>query len=143
VVFGVIAPRANITASLPSLKIFYKTSWACDDQKEKPSKVGTKHFGHSNEQRLFSLLQGGIEMCPAQVNDEFEVTINETNVTAVHREHKHKYLFSRLPNSPQLGPATWQENLSAERGAQDYIDSAHEAARLELQRAGILAGSEI
>ena len=82
-------------------------------------------------------------MCPAQVNDEFEVTINETNVTAVHRDHKHKYFFSRLPNSFQLGPATWQENLSAERGAQDYIDSAHEAARLELQRAGILAGSEI
>ena len=82
-------------------------------------------------------------MCPAQVNDEFEVTINETNVTAVHRAHKHKYFFPRLPNSPQLGPATWQENLSAERGAQDYIDFAHEAARLELQRAGILAGSEI
>jgi hypothetical protein len=35
-------------------------------------------------------------MCPAQVNDEFEVTINETNVTAVHREHKHKYFFPRM-----------------------------------------------
>lgn len=82
-------------------------------------------------------------MCPAQVNDEFEVTINETTVTAVHREHKHKYFFPRLSNSPQLGPATWQENSSAERGVQDYVNSAHEAARLELQRAGILTGSEI
>ena len=81
-------------------------------------------------------------MCPAQVNDEFEVTINETNVTAVHRDHKHKYFFSRRPNSFQLGPATCQENLSAERGAQDYIDSAHEAARLELQRAGILRAAK-
>jgi hypothetical protein len=43
--------------------------------------------------RLFKFLQGGIEMCPAQVNGEFEVTINETNVTAVHRDHKHKYFF--------------------------------------------------
>jgi hypothetical protein len=91
---------------------------------------------------FFSLLQGGIEMCPAQVNDEFEVTINETHVTAVHREHKHQYFFPRTPSSPELGPATWRENLSAERGAQDYVDSAHEAARLELQRAGILTGSE-
>ena len=82
-------------------------------------------------------------MCPAQVNTEFEVTINETNVTAVHREHKHKYFFPRMPSSPQLGPATWQANLSAERGAQDYVNFAHEAARLELQRAGILTGSEI
>ena len=74
---------------------------------------------------------------------EFEVTIGETLVTAVHRAHKHKYFFPRIPNSPQLGPATWQENSSAERAPQDYIDSAHEAARLELQRAGILEGGEI
>jgi len=82
-------------------------------------------------------------MRPSDVIKEFEVTISETLVTAVHRAHKHKHLFPRSPNSPQPGPATWQENSSAERGPQDYIDSAHEAARLELQRAGILEGGEI
>ena len=91
----------------------------------------------------FHFSRGESKCVSAQVNDEFEVTINETNVTAVHREHKHKYFFPRMPSSPQLGPATWQANLSAERGAQDYVDSAHEAARLELQRAGILTGGEI
>jgi hypothetical protein len=75
-------------------------------------------------------------MRPADIIKEFEVTISETLVTAVHRVHKHKYFFPRIPNSPQLGPATWQENSSAERGPQ-------EAARLELQRAGILEGGEI
>ena len=82
-------------------------------------------------------------MRPADIINEFEVTISETLVTAFHRVHKHKYFFPRIPNSPQLGPATWQENSSAERGPQDYIDSAHETARLELQRAGILEGGEI
>jgi len=82
-------------------------------------------------------------MRPAEANNEFEVSISDTLVTAVHREHKHKYFFPRVPNSTQLGAATWQENSSAQRGPQDYIDSAHEAARLELQRAGILEDGEI
>jgi hypothetical protein len=82
-------------------------------------------------------------MRPAEANNEFEVSISDALVTAVHSEHKHKYFFPRIPNSTQLGPATWQENLSAQRGPQDYIDSAHEAARRELQRAGILEGGEI
>jgi len=78
-----------------------------------------------------------------EANNEFDVTISENLVTAVHRDHKHRYFFPRIPNSPRLGPPTWQENSSAERGPEDYIDSAHEAARLELQRAGILEGGGI
>ena len=42
-------------------------------------------------------------MFPAQVNDEFEVTINETNVTAVHREHKHKFFSPVCPAHLSLG----------------------------------------
>jgi hypothetical protein len=42
-------------------------------------------------------------MCPAQVNGEFEVTINETNVTAVHRDHKHKYFFPVCPAHLSFG----------------------------------------
>jgi len=79
-------------------------------------------------------------MSAAERNNEFEVTISETLVTAVHRDHKHKYFFPRIPNSPQLGPATWQENSSAKQGPENYLESAHEAARLELQRAGIIEG---
>jgi hypothetical protein len=82
-------------------------------------------------------------MRPAEENNEFDVTISEKLVTAVHRDHGHKYFFPRIPNSPRLGPPTWQENSSAKRGPEDYIDFAHEAARLELQRAGILEGGGI
>ena len=82
-------------------------------------------------------------MVPPEVNNEFDVTIGDKLVTAIHRDHKHKYFFPRIPNSPRLGPPTWQENSSAKRKPEDYIDSAHEAARLELQRAGILEGGGI
>jgi len=74
-------------------------------------------------------------MRAAEVNNEFEVTISDTLVTAVHRDHKHKYFFPRIPNSPHLGQATWQENSSAKRGPEDYIDSAHEAAPSKKGRA--------
>ena len=78
-----------------------------------------------------------------QVDNEFDVTISETLVTAVHRHHGHKYFFLRTQDSTRLGSPTWQENSSAKRGPEEYVDSAHEAARIELQRAGILEGGGI
>jgi len=75
--------------------------------------------------------------------NEFDVTISDKLVTCIHRDHKHKYFFPRIPNSPRLGTPTWQENSSAARGPEHYIDAAHESARLELERAGILAGGGI
>jgi hypothetical protein len=78
-----------------------------------------------------------------QPDNEFDVTISENLVTAVHRYHRHKYFFPRTADSTRLGPPTWQENSSAKRGPEDYVDSAHEAARIELRRVGILEGGGI
>ena len=59
-------------------------------------------------------------MCPAQVNDEFEVTINETNVTAVHRAHKHKYFFRVCPTHLSLGQRPGKKIYRPSRGARLY-----------------------